>query len=157
MNNVEFVDEELLTDAEKAILKNFQEMLADRTLEKMKLGSLQHFDLHCGYIAPFDIHGYRSYYVGPRFMDFLDLFMNGLSIDNSNLNRVLCKLAKAEYATIAAEFERQAHNRKVVQLRELAEELGYRVVPKDETDEAVMEHEALMCTVEPDGQLRMLI
>ena len=158
MKNVEFVDEEFQTAAEKAkILKNFQEILADRSLERMTRLSYEHFHLHCGDIAHFDIHGYRAYYAGSRFMDFLERFMNDFWIDRSDLNQVLCKLVQAEYASIAAEFERQAYNRKVAQLRELAEELGYRVVPKDETDEAVMDHEALMCTVEPDGQLRMLI
>ena len=158
MKNVEFVDEEFQTAAEKAkILKNFQEILADRSLERMTRLSYEHFHLHCGDIAHFDINGYRGHYAGSRFMDFLELFMNHFWIDRSDLNRVLCKLVKAEYASIAAEFERQAYNRKVAQLRELAEELGYRVVPKDEANEAVMNHEALMCTVEPDGQLRMLI
>lgn len=64
-----------------------------------------------------------------------------------------CRSAQAEAPAIVREFENHRLNAKIELLKALAEELGYKVVPKDANEDAV---EAALFGVEDSGQLKLL-
>ncbi|MCL6444206.1 MAG: hypothetical protein K6T83_12250 [Alicyclobacillus sp.] len=150
-----FTDDEHQSAGEKMkVLNNFKRILADRSLDKMNRVAYQHFHLRCGDIAHYNINGYRAYYSGSKFLEFLDLFVHPRWIEPSDINKVLIELARAEYPKIVQEFAREEHNRKVAAIQALATELGYRIVPKDAEDSS---EEAVLCAVGEGGQLRLLV
>ena len=71
-----------------------------------------------------------------------------------DLNRALIVAAQAEAPAIVREFENRRLNAKIELLKALAEELGYKVMPKHAAGE--QSAEAALFGVEDSGQLKLL-
>lgn len=56
-----------------AIIKNFKEVIEARSIDKMNKELYQFFNLYCGFIAHYDINGFKDTYRNPR--DFADTFI----------------------------------------------------------------------------------
>lgn len=155
-----FKDTPCVSAKDKAgIWRNFGACVEDRSLDRMDKRAYTFYRLHCGFIAHFNIHGFRDVYSGADFLRFLRAFVEpawngGLSLrrDLADIGRALRRLAFDALPVVESECACRAHNAKVEQLRRLADELGYRVVPKDEADSAPA---AVLVGVESSGQLTL--
>ena len=64
------------------------------------------------------------------------------------------RLVRDECVNVEREMVNRLHNAKVQRLRALADELGYRIVPKDVPDSA---DDAVLVGVEDDGRLTLCV
>ncbi len=157
-----FADSEFMTGKDKqAVYRNFATCLEQRSLEKMDKRAYHFYHMHCGFIAHYNIHGFRAEYSGAQFLRFLEhfsewgnLFGVPLRGEYGDLGRALHRLARDEIPRVQQEFANRAHNAKVALLRQLADELGYRIVPKDAPDSA---DSVVLVGVEDSGQLTLCV
>ncbi|MHB1683956.1 MAG: hypothetical protein ACYCYO_14195 [Bacilli bacterium] len=155
-----FVDSEFLSAKDKqAVCRNFTTCLKQRSLDKMDKRAYHFYHMHCGFIAHYNIRGFRAEYSGAQFLRFLEhfaqrgqLFGVPLQGEYSDLGRALHRLARDEMPQVQQEFANRAHNAKVTLLRQLADELGYRIVLKNAPDSA---DSAVLVSVEDSGQLTL--
>jgi len=56
-----------------SVVKNFRQVIEDRDISLMNQELYQFLNLYCGFIAHYDIHGFRATYQSPR--DFADVFI----------------------------------------------------------------------------------
>ena len=62
------------------VVRNFRQVIEARDMSIMNKGLYQFLNLHCGFIAHYDIHGFRSTYTAPR--DFADVFIRHFDRDH---------------------------------------------------------------------------
>ena len=62
------------------VVRNFRRVIEARDMSIMNKGLYQFLNLHCGFIAHYDIHGFRSTYTAPR--DFADVFIRHFDRDH---------------------------------------------------------------------------
>ena len=55
------------------VIKNFQEVIETRNIDKMNKELYQFLNLYCGFIAHYDINGFKATYRDPR--DFTEVFI----------------------------------------------------------------------------------
>lgn len=138
------------------ILRGFMKVIDERSLESMNNQLYTFFNLYCGFIAHYNIHGFKHEYEGRRFVLFLENFTNPPSYIGNNLDddkktciQAMIAYAQQQEATITFEMNNRLENEKIQRLRALANELGYDVVRRGTT-----EREALL-SVEKDGQVAL--
>ena len=154
-----FKDDKYWTAKDKILVyKNFLASLKTRNLENMTEKAYLFY--HCyagGFIAHYNRQGFASTYSGQEFLEFLKHWVDpeyAWFLDKrSDLNQAIAQAAKAEYDTIVREFENRRLNAKLNMLRELADELGYRIVPKDDDETAP---DATLYGVDASGQVRLI-
>ena len=56
-----------------AVIKNFKEVIETRNIDKMTKELYEFLHLHCGFIAHYDINGFKATYKSPR--DFAEVFI----------------------------------------------------------------------------------
>jgi hypothetical protein len=56
-----------------AVIKNFKEVIESRSIDKMNKELYEFLTLHCGFIAHYDINGFKTAYRSPR--DFTEVFI----------------------------------------------------------------------------------
>jgi hypothetical protein len=56
-----------------AVIKNFQEVIETRNIDKMNKELYQFLNLYCGFIAHYDINGFKATYQSP--LDFAETFI----------------------------------------------------------------------------------
>ncbi len=56
-----------------AVIKNFKEVIESRSIEKMNKELYDFLNLHCGFIAHYNINGFKDTYRNPR--DFAEVFI----------------------------------------------------------------------------------
>jgi len=56
-----------------AVIKNFKEVIETRNIDKMNKELYEFLHLHCGFIAHYDINGFKATYRNPR--DFAEVFI----------------------------------------------------------------------------------
>ena len=56
-----------------AVIKNFKEVIETRNIDKMNKELYEFLNLHCGFIAHYDINGFKATYRSPR--DFAEVFI----------------------------------------------------------------------------------
>lgn len=56
-----------------AVIKNFKEVVETRSIDKMNKELYEFLHLHCGFIAHYDINGFKATYRDPR--DFAEVFI----------------------------------------------------------------------------------
>lgn len=154
---MQFSDETYQTSKEKGqVYKNFLTCLKERSLEKMTQTAYNHYHLYCGFIAHYDIQGFRATYSGYEFLTWLQVFAEPnytWGPERSDLNRALFAAAQAEAPAIVREFKNRRLNAKIELLKALADELGYKVVPKHAHEDTA---EATLYGMEDSGQLKLL-
>ncbi|MHB1685408.1 MAG: DUF6573 family protein [Bacilli bacterium] len=155
-----FADAKFMTGKDKqAVQRNFASCLEQRSLEKMDKRAYNFYHLRCGFIAHYNIHGFRTEYSGAQFLRFLEHFSERNNLfgvllqgEYSDLGRALHRLARDQMPQVQQEFANRAYNAKVALLRRLADELGYRIVAKDALDCA---DSVVLVGVEAGGQLTL--
>lgn len=95
---------------ETAVIKNFREVIEKREIDLMRKELYDFLTLNCGFIAHYDIDGFKATYKAPR--DFVEIFIRHFDRDHRYYNGIYsCHntpyretgLTKAE---IKREFER---------------------------------------------------
>ncbi|PGT83258.1 hypothetical protein [Bacillus sp. AFS040349] len=124
------------------MIRQFKRVIDDRSLDSMKNKLYEFFHLNCGFIAHYNIVGFKHEYSGHSFLRFLDQFTTppyylSYRDECGEIIREMCKYAKECEKQIRYEFENRTVNQKVNRLRMLAEELGYDIVPKDKGSNAL--------------------
>jgi hypothetical protein len=56
-----------------AVIRNFKEVIESRDIDRMSKELYHFLTLHCGFIAHYDINGFKATYRAPR--DFADVFI----------------------------------------------------------------------------------
>ena len=56
-----------------AVIKNFKEVIENKDIDRMNKELYEFLHLHCGFIAHFDINGFKATYKSPR--DFAEVFI----------------------------------------------------------------------------------
>ena len=56
-----------------AVIKNFKEVIETRNIDKMNKELYQFLNLYCGFIAHYDINGFKATYKSPQ--DFAEVFI----------------------------------------------------------------------------------
>lgn len=154
-----FKDDEYWTAKDKTLVyKNFVASLKARSLENMSEKAYSFYHGYAGgFIAHYNRQGFASTYSGQEFLEFLRHWVDpkyAWSMDKrSDLNQAITQAAKAEYDTVVREFENQRLNAKLNMLRALADEFGYKVIPKDADENAP---EVTLYSVEASGQVRLI-
>lgn len=112
----------------------FKKCIDERSLESMKSPLYGFFHLDAGFIAHYNIHGFKDEYCGRNFLRFLDHFVNPpyylfYNTDCEELLQNCCQYAQEQVPKIQAEFDNKAMNTKMKLLRQLAKELDCEVIP----------------------------
>ena len=55
------------------VIKNFKEVIENKDIDRMNKELYEFLHLHCGFIAHFDINGFKATYKSPR--DFAEIFI----------------------------------------------------------------------------------
>ena len=155
-----FADAKFMSAKDKqAVQRNFATCLEQRSLDKMDKRAYHYYHMQCGFIAHYNIHGFRAEYSGAQFLRFLEHFSEGDNLfgvplrgEYGDLGRALHCLARDEMPQVQQEFANRAYNAKVALIQRLANELGYRIVAKDAPDSA---DSAVLVGVEDGGQLTL--
>ncbi len=108
----EFSDVKFMTAAEKeSVLKNFRTVIDKRSLEFIHKDLYIHLNCHCGFIAHYNIQGFRDAYSAPKdFLFFVEQFAGKYSFemlfcpDYKDINTEMIKYAKANYEKIKQEM-----------------------------------------------------
>lgn len=130
-----FADTQFTTaEQKKKALESFLRVLETRDLEKMDKNLYNHLHLHCGFIAHYDIHGFRAEYSGQEFRRFVQHFdqnnpnffgwLMGLDAEYGDINRAMVKAATAMAPEIYKELDDQLAAAEVVLCKKLAEKHG---------------------------------
>lgn len=133
------------------VLKGFKRVIDDRSLESMNKTLYEFFHLYCGFIAHYNIHGFKDYYSGRGFLEFLNNFTHpSYYLTNGKYGewiQGMIDYAKMHEKQIRFEFDNALMNKKLNTLRHLAEELGYEITSK--------QSEATPLSVDESGQFSL--
>jgi len=69
-----------------SVIKNFQEVIESKDIGKMSKELYEFLHLHCGFIAHYDINGFKAAYTNPR--DFADVFIRHFDREHPYYNGV---------------------------------------------------------------------
>lgn len=153
-----------LSKENQRIYQNFKKCVDERSLESMKNPLYQHFNLYCGFIAHYNIDGFKYEYSDFRFLVFVKHFLHShfqLNMRYSGedrykeineLNRLMQQYIIENAQQIQYEFENKQIRSKVAKLRALADELGYDIVPKEQQGNTKVD---INTTIESTGQIAL--
>ena len=99
---LDFKDVEFLTAQQKyKAYKKFKSVIEKRDINLMNKNLYEHLHLHCGFIAHYDINGFRATYEDPHdFLRFCEAFLkinierlrwNSMS-EYSDINGTMCEI-----------------------------------------------------------------
>lgn len=114
----------------QSLFKKFKRCVDNKSIEKMDKKLYHFFMHHCGFIAHYNLQGFRGTYEGKDFTSWFENFANSnwmffLGDDEYLLLKEECvKYAKQQASYVYEHFEREEHNRKILLFHELANELG---------------------------------
>lgn len=145
-----------LTTEQMSLLNKFKRCVDTRTIEKMDKKLYSFFMYDCGFIAHYNLHGFRDEYSGQDFIRWFEVFtdpnwmffnQNG---NHENLKRVCVEYAKEHKAAVLSDFERMERNRKLRLLHALSADLGMESTNKKETTPSVPD---ILLQEDKNGQL----
>lgn len=93
-----------------AVIKNFQKVIENRDINRMGKELYDFLTLYCGFIAHYDINGFKATYQSPR--DFAGVFIRHFDLDHPYYNGVYSchespyKDTRMTKAEIKREFEK---------------------------------------------------
>jgi hypothetical protein len=93
-----------------AVIKNFQEVIEHKDINRMNKELYTFLNLYCGFIAHYDINGFKATYQAPR--DFAEVFIKHFDRNHPYYSRIyachqeLYKDTGLTKAEIKREFER---------------------------------------------------
>lgn len=135
----QYKDVEFMTAKEKEkAFKCFSRVLKHRDSNLIDKNLYNHLYLHCGFIAHYDIHGFRATYSGQNFREFVEHFDKNSENFSSfwwyndpdyiDLNRDMVNLATALAPQIYAELDAKKRLSELEKARLLAAKYGFKVV-----------------------------
>lgn len=130
---------------QEKIFKKFKKFVDSRDSMKIDKALYNHLHLRTGFIAHYDIHGFRETYSGRGFLDFIDHFEQCVYAcygPTSELNLRLKRYILDQSDTIRQEFARKAKEKELTTLKTLAPKHGLMVV-------ACQEDSPTMATLKP--------
>jgi hypothetical protein len=110
-----------------AVIKNFQQVIENRDIDRMNKELYEFLNLYCGFIAHYDINGFKATYKSPR--DFAEVFIRHFDREHRYYNGIYpChespyKDTGMTKAQIKKEFERIVENHKDRIIQRAHEEL----------------------------------
>ncbi|MFC5402380.1 hypothetical protein [Cohnella soli] len=119
-------------DPEK-LFNKFKKVVDARDSQKIDKALYEHLHLHTGFIAHYDIHGFRETYSDRGFLDFVDHFENCFYLTygkHGDFNQRLKAYILEHAADIRLEFQRAAELKELSLLNALANKHGLSVQPK---------------------------
>ncbi len=145
------LDTSTLIKEEKLIFKNFIKCIEDRSLESMKNPMYEYCHLHCGFIAHYDIHGFKHEYSDSRFIRFVEQFVSPpwYYTRGNTLYLAMCEVAHQHIDRIKYEFQNLHAKREIELMKTLARKHGYKVIATNESMDVEV-------NVESSGQLALL-
>jgi len=93
-----------------AVIRNFKEVIESRDIDRMNKELYHFLTLYCGFIAHYDIHGFKATYKAPR--DFAEVFIRHFDREHRYYNgtyayhQELYKDTGLTKADIKREFEK---------------------------------------------------
>lgn len=122
---MQFKDVQFMTAKEKEkVFKNFKQVIDNRDINLMQKSLYNHLNLHCSFIAHYNIYGFKAEYSGQNFRRFIEWLMeNHLLVwgDYTDINGAMREYLAGQYKQILAELDAEQANREVMLLRALAE------------------------------------
>jgi len=95
---------------ETAVIRNFREVIESRDIDRMRKELYTFLTLYCGFIAHYDINGFKATYKAPK--DFADVFIRHFDREHRYYNGTYAchqepyKDTRLTKAQIKREFER---------------------------------------------------
>lgn len=122
-------------EKEKAY-RTFQRIIDGRNINLLDKNLYEHLHLHCGFIAHYDINGFKVEYSGTdgfkRFIDNFVLYGQRemmYSEDYNDINGELIKYAKKHYQKIMEEINYINTQAEIKIMKAIAEKYGYKIIP----------------------------
>ena len=141
----DFRDSEFMTAVQKLkTYRKFKTVIEKRDISLMDRNLYQHLNLRCGFIAHYDMDGFKRVYSSHGFLDFCDHFMRGNHIyygEYSDVNKAIKLLVVMHIDNIRQEFQDKVLQDELKLLHTLAEKHGVKVI-----DPRKVEQKALFCT-----------
>lgn len=122
----QFIDEQWLTAKEKmSVYKEFKRTIESRDMSKMLKAMYNHCHVHCGFIAHYNINGFRDEYSSPLdFLRFVEHFAKpDFMLKHSrfqDINAELIKIAQQHYEKIKQEMDENQKNNDLLRIQLLA-------------------------------------
>lgn len=138
-----YADAKFMSAKEKErAFKCFKRVLETRDISRMDKNLYEHLHLHCGFIAHYNIDGFKAAYSGQNFRRFVERFDRNSKAfqswnhwvdapDYSDINNDMVDLATELAPTIYAELKAKERAAEVELCRAVAEKHGFKVVPKN--------------------------
>lgn len=135
-----YTDTRYMTAAQKERAFNcFKRVLEERNIDKMDRNLYEHLHLHCGFIAHYNINGFKAEYSGQNFRRFVEHFDRNsrlfcgwnhwVNLEGfEDVNNDMVNLATAMAPTIYAELELEQKNAEIELCRALAKKHGLKIV-----------------------------
>ena len=103
------------------VIKNFQQVIENRDIDRMNKELYEFLNLYCGFIAHYDINGFKATYKSPR--DFAEVFIRHFDREHRYYNGIYSchespyKETGMTKAEIKREFELivQYHKNRIIQ------------------------------------------
>jgi hypothetical protein len=144
----DFATVRFMTAGEKfSVLENFKKIIEQRTIHLLDQHLYQHLHLHCGFMAHFDIDGFRSFYAEmPYFLGFCETFLNQ-NVDRFNwrsmadyqdINQAMLQVAMAHIPAIRQEAHAFQMEKERELFHQLAEKHGIKIQESVQAGEQVV-------------------
>lgn len=124
-----------LTPEHMKLYKKFKRCVDAKSIEKMDTKLYHFFMYHAGFIAHYNIHGFRSEYSGQNFLSWFKCFAEPnwsfylpQGDEWHDLKKACVLYAQEKQEEVFAYFERQLRNQKIAMLESLSKDLGMVVV-----------------------------
>lgn len=132
--NTQFKDVKFMSAKEKEeVLKDFKKLVAGGDMSNLTKRLYNHLHLHCGFIAHYDIHGFKHEYNAPSdFVRFLEwLLEDRCHNDYRDINDEMKALAKAALPTARKVSFHQNRKTELDVLFTLAQKHNYKLIKED--------------------------
>ncbi|MDX1806905.1 MAG: hypothetical protein R3267_07760 [Paenisporosarcina sp.] len=121
-----------LSSDHQSLLKKFKRSVNTKSIEKMDKKLYHFFMYHCGFIAHYNLQGFKATYEGVDFLHWFNNFAkpNWMFFHDDEyelLRRACVEYAQEQAHAVYAHFELQERNRKIKLLHALTAEFGEEV------------------------------
>ncbi|QHW35575.1 hypothetical protein GZH47_32335 (plasmid) [Paenibacillus rhizovicinus] len=136
------------------LFKKFEKVVDTRDSQKIDKVLYHHLYQHAGFIAHYDIHGYRETYAGEGFLAFIDHFAQYPYLgygSHGEFNRRLREYVLEHAEDIRGDFARKADQKELALLNALAAKHGVTVHPHG-ADVPTFREPDLVSSISKSGQ-----
>ena len=154
-------DKNNFTKENQKILNNFKNCIEKRSLENMTNALYDFLNSHAGVIAHYNFQGFQYEYEGKKFLKFIahyDYPIWPVRIDTeeyrqiNEMNQIMIQFVKSQKEQIIFEFNNLLVQEKVQELKRLANELGYDIIPQQQNSTGSVD---INTVIQQDGQISL--